>query len=55
MNYVICNCSCAFVEPEESREKIIAAEKQEAREFIVQQFALRRGTSKEDEVNLLCK
>ncbi|XP_032672790.1 ATP-dependent DNA helicase Q5-like [Odontomachus brunneus] len=34
----------------ESREKIIAAEKQEAKELIMQQFALRRGVSKEDEI-----
>jgi len=41
-----------FSEPQESREKIIAAEKRERKELIMEQFALRRGTSKEDEVSL---
>ncbi|XP_024883718.1 ATP-dependent DNA helicase Q5-like isoform X3 [Temnothorax curvispinosus] len=40
----------AFNESEESREKIIAAEKRERRELIMEQFALRRGKSKENEV-----
>lgn len=40
----------AFNEPQESREKIIAAEKRETRELIMEQFALRRGTPKEDEI-----
>ncbi|XP_028049246.1 ATP-dependent DNA helicase Q5 isoform X2 [Monomorium pharaonis] len=39
-----------FSEPQESREKIIAAEKRERKELIMEQFALRRGTSREDEV-----
>ncbi|XP_014479668.1 PREDICTED: ATP-dependent DNA helicase Q5-like [Dinoponera quadriceps] len=39
-----------FIEPEESREKLVAAAKRENRELIMQQFALRRGTSKEDEI-----
>lgn len=38
---------------EESREKIMAAEKRERKELIIEQFALRRGASKEDEVSLL--
>jgi len=42
----------AFNEPQESREKIIAAEKRERKELIMEQFALRRSTSKEDEVSL---
>lgn len=42
-----------FDEPEESREKIIAAEKRERRELIMEQFALRRNASKEDKVSLL--
>jgi len=37
----------------ESREKIMAAEKRKRRELIMEQFALRRGESKEDEVSLL--
>ncbi|XP_071565625.1 ATP-dependent DNA helicase Q5 isoform X2 [Temnothorax nylanderi] len=40
----------AFNESEESREKIIVAEKRERRELIMEQFALRRGKSKENEV-----
>ncbi|KAM0733685.1 ATP-dependent DNA helicase Q5 [Formica fusca] len=39
-----------FDEPEESREKIIAAEKRERRELIMEQFALRRSASKEDKI-----
>lgn len=42
----------AFNESQESREKIIATEKRERRELIMEQFALRRGTSKEDQVSL---
>lgn len=41
----------AFNESQEPREKIIAAEKRERKELIMEQFALRRGTSKEDEVS----
>jgi len=38
----------------ESREKIMAIEKRKRKEFIMEQFALRRGPeSKEDEVSLL--
>ncbi|EFN87705.1 ATP-dependent DNA helicase Q5 [Harpegnathos saltator] len=44
------DCNNMFVESEEPREKIIAAEKREAKELIMQQFALRRGTSQEDEM-----
>ncbi|KAL6433294.1 hypothetical protein ACFW04_006468 [Cataglyphis niger] len=39
-----------FDEPKESREKIIAAEKRERRELIMEQFALRRSASKEDKI-----
>ncbi|KAG5320969.1 RECQ5 helicase, partial [Pseudoatta argentina] len=39
-----------FNEPQESRESIIAAEKRERKELIMEQFVLRRGTAKEDEV-----
>nr|XP_012221785.1 PREDICTED: ATP-dependent DNA helicase Q5-like [Linepithema humile] len=39
-----------FNESEESREKIIATEKRERKELIMEQFALRRGASKEDEL-----
>ncbi|KMQ97053.1 atp-dependent dna helicase q5 [Lasius niger] len=39
-----------FDEPEESRERIIAAEKRERRELIMEQFALRRNASKEDKL-----
>lgn len=53
INDIIYNCSCVFIEPEESREKIIAAEKLKAKELIIQQFALRRDVSKEDKVSLL--
>lgn len=43
--------STEFDESGESREKIIAAEKREAKELIMQQFAIRRDVSKEDKVN----
>ncbi|KYN23424.1 PREDICTED: ATP-dependent DNA helicase Q5-like [Trachymyrmex cornetzi] len=39
-----------FNEPQESRDSIIAAEKRERKELIMEQFALRRGTAKEDEM-----
>ncbi|XP_011877627.1 PREDICTED: ATP-dependent DNA helicase Q5-like [Vollenhovia emeryi] len=39
-----------FNESQESREKIVADEKRERRELIMEQFALRRGTSTEDKV-----
>ncbi|XP_018054998.1 PREDICTED: ATP-dependent DNA helicase Q5-like [Atta colombica] len=39
-----------FNESQESRESIIAAEKRERKELIMEQFALRRGITKEDEV-----
>ncbi|KYN07822.1 ATP-dependent DNA helicase Q5 [Cyphomyrmex costatus] len=39
-----------FNESQESRESIMAVEKRERKELIVEQFALRRGTAKEDEV-----
>lgn len=44
--------SDGFDEPEESRDRIIAAEKRERRELIMEQFALRRNASKEDKVSL---
>ncbi|XP_011167090.3 ATP-dependent DNA helicase Q5 isoform X2 [Solenopsis invicta] len=41
----------AFNESQESREKLLVAEKRERKELIMEQFALRRGTSnKEDDV-----
>lgn len=40
---------------DDSREKIIAAEKRERKELIMEQFALRRGGSKEDEVSKRCE
>ncbi|XP_011260917.1 ATP-dependent DNA helicase Q5 [Camponotus floridanus] len=39
-----------FDESGESREKIIAVEKQERKELIMKQFALRRSASKEDKI-----
>ncbi|KAL0131548.1 hypothetical protein PUN28_002829 [Cardiocondyla obscurior] len=40
----------AFHESQESREKLMAEDRREQKELIMEQFALRRGTSKEDKV-----